>query len=298
MANTKPSSLSTWLLAIRPKTLPAAAAPVTVAAAAAYVEEGFLLIPALLCLLGALLLQIGVNLANDYFDCKNEIDSDKRQGPLRVTQSGLLSPETVKRAMYLALFLAALVFCGLFMIGGWPIAVIAIFSIAAALAYSGGPYPLASHGLGEVFVFIFFGLVAVCGTYYLQTGTLSWLALVCSLPPGLLVSAIMVVNNLRDIDTDKEAGKITLAVRLGRYKTILLYKALVYGTYLVPIILVISGVVGPFILLPMGTLPMAYTLSLKIECDLGYNLNENLAGTARLSLVFCLLFACGMVFTF
>jgi 1,4-dihydroxy-2-naphthoate octaprenyltransferase len=143
-------------------------------------------------------------------------------------------------------------------------------------------------------VFIFFGLIAVGGTYYLQAGELSWMALICSLPPGLLVTAIMVVNNLRDIDTDSEAGKITLAVRLGRYRTIILYKILVYSSYLVPLVLA-AGWTGPFILLPLGTLPLARTLCLKIECDLGHNLNESLAGTARLSLVFSLLFSLGMV---
>lgn len=148
-------SLKIWVMAIRPKTLPAAVGPVAVGSAVAYADQKFMLLPTICCLFGAILLQIGVNLANDYFDFKNNIDSDERLGPTRVTQSGLIAPSTVKGAMILSLVLAGLVFVYLALVGGLPIIVLGAASIAAALAYSGGPYPLASHGLGELFVFLF-----------------------------------------------------------------------------------------------------------------------------------------------
>jgi 1,4-dihydroxy-2-naphthoate octaprenyltransferase len=297
MLESQPSKIKLWLLAIRPKTLPAAVAPVAVGSAAAYSAGFFMLLPALGCIFGATLLQIGVNVANDYFVYKNEIDSDQRQGPIRVTQSGLIPPEVVRRGIVISLTLAGLVFVYLAAVGGMPIVIVGVFSIVAALGYSGGPYPLASHGLGELFVFIFFGIVAVGATYYIQAKELSWFVMLCSVPPGLLITAIMVINNLRDIDTDSKAGKITLAVRLGRYRTIIFYKMLVYGSYLVPVLLVAVQEAGAFTLLPLGTVFMAWSLSMKVECDLGSNLNELLASTARLSLVFSLLFSFGLVYT-
>ncbi len=285
-------------MAIRPKTLPAAVGPVLVGVAAAYRDGFFSLLPALGCFLGAMLLQIGVNLANDYFDFKNNIDSEERVGPTRVTQSGLIPPEIVKRAMSLSLFLAGMVFIYLAFIGGFPVVVVGVISVIAALAYSGGPYPIASHGLGELFVFIFFGLVAVCTTYYIQADTLNYTVWLTAIPPGLLIMAIMVVNNLRDIDTDKKAGKNTLAVKLGRYRTIMEYKLLVFGAFAIPVIMIVLGAAGTFVLLPFCTLPMARSLAIKVECDLGDTLNELLASTARLSLVFSLFFAVGLVLKF
>lgn len=285
-------------MAIRPKTLPAAVGPVAVGTAVAIADEHFLLLPALGCFVGAMLLQIGVNLANDYFDFKNNIDSDERQGPVRVTQSGLIPPEHVKRGMIISLILAAIVFLYLGIVGGVPIIIVGIASVLAALAYSGGPFPLASNGLGEIFVFIFFGLVAVGGTYYIQAQELTREVLLAAVPPGLLITAIMVVNNLRDIDTDKKAGKRTLAVMLGRYRTIIEYKILVGVSYIVPIVMLVTGMADGFILLPFTTLPMARSLMLKVECDLGTNLNELLASTARLSLVYSLMFCFGLVYRF
>jgi 1,4-dihydroxy-2-naphthoate octaprenyltransferase len=285
-----------WLLAIRPKTLPAAVGPVAVGSAVAFGDEKFVFLPALCCLLGAVLLQVGVNLANDYFDYKNDIDSEERLGPVRVTQSGLIPPAEVKRGMILCLFLAAVVFLYLATVGGLPIVIIGAASVLAALAYSGGPYPLASHGLGELFVFIFFGLVAVGGTYLVQAGTLSWLAMIAAVPPGLLITAIMVVNNLRDIDTDRRAGKNTLAVILGRSRTITEYKLLLLLSYGIPPVMLLIDIAGTLILLPLVTLPQAWQLAKKITLEKGVLLNELLAGTARLSLVYSLLFAAGLAF--
>lgn len=296
MQEQPPSSLQSWLLAIRPKTLPAAVGPVLVGSGVAFRDGRFSLFPAVACLLGAMLLQIGVNLANDYFDYKNSIDSEERLGPVRVTQSGLIAPSVVKMGMIISLALASLVFIYLAFVGGPVIVVIGIASVLAALGYSGGPFPLASNGLGELFVFIFFGLVAVGGTYYIQAGQLTWLVAAAAVPPGLLITAIMVVNNLRDIDTDRKAGKRSLAVILGRSRTITGYKLLLLLSYLVPGALYIGGLCGAVVLLPLLTLPMAMGLARRIPGEAGRSLNELLAATARLSLLHSLFFSVGLVF--
>ncbi len=288
------AKISLWWLAARPKTLPAAAAPVIVGSSVAYLDNVFSLFPASAAFLGALLLQIAVNLANDYFDAKNEIDSEERLGPMRVTQSGLIPPLHVKLAMILTLCLAALVFVYLTYVGGMVIFWVACASVLSALAYSGGPYPLASHGLGALFVFIFFGLVAVCGTYWVQAKSLSLPVIMASITPGLLISAIMVVNNLRDITTDERAGKRTLAVRLGRERTIVLFRAMVTASYVFIPLLVIYCL--PFsIFLSYLTLPLAILLCKEINNNSGEDLNVTLAKTAKLSLFFSLLFAVGIV---
>lgn len=293
--------LQLWLLAIRPKTLPAAAGPIAVGIGSACATTAWqpgMFWPALACFLASILLQIGVNLANDYFDFKNEIDSIERQGPVRVTQSGLIPPSRVRLAMILAISGASLVFLYLAKLGGWPVVVTGIVSVVAALAYSGGPWPLASHGLGEIFVFLFFGWIGVGATQYILIGELNWLAFWAAFPPGLLISAIMVVNNLRDIDTDRKAGKITLAVRLGRYRTIFLYKALIFCSYLIPPFCLAMNWTSSFILLPLSTFWLGRRLCGKVECDMGFNLNELLASTAKLSLLFCLMFAFGLALHF
>ncbi len=299
MTNTKESPAHSkfylWWLAARPKTLPAAAAPVVVGTAVAIVDNLFSLLPALAAFLGALFLQLGVNLANDYFDAKNQIDTEERLGPVRVTQSGLIPAQHVKLGMICCLALAAVCFVYLGVVGGLPLIVIGIFSILAALAYSGGPYPLASNSLGELFVFIFFGLVAVCGTYYAQALSLSNLVIIASLPPGLLITAIMVVNNLRDIETDKKAGKYTLAVRLGSERTKLFYQCLIWTSYLVPLALLLHPSVNLPVLLPLITAFSGWRLHREITTTKGKELNETLASTAKLSFLFSFLFALGLV---
>ena len=295
MNESKATGLSVWLLAIRPKTLPAAVGPVVVGTAAAVAHDVFQLFPALGCFVGAMLLQIGVNLANDYFDYKNSIDSEERLGPVRVTQSGLIPPAQVKLAMIITLLLAAFVFVYLSVVGGLPIVIIGVASVLAAIAYSGGPYPIASHGLGELFVFIFFGLIAVGGTYFVQAQNLPLFILISAVPPGLLITAIMVVNNFRDIDTDRKAGKNTLAVKLGRQRTILFFRVLVAGSYLVPGLLYILGQGTWLILLPCLTVPMAGNLWGQISALRGTSLNGLLAATAQLSLFHSLLFGAGIV---
>jgi 1,4-dihydroxy-2-naphthoate octaprenyltransferase len=209
------SDWKVWMLAARPRTLPAAAAPVAIGAGLAAFRDAFAAGPALAALVGALLIQIATNLANDYYDYVRGGDTEDRVGPVRVTQAGLVRPEAVKRAMFVVLAAALGVGVYLVAVGGWPIVWIGLASLVCAVAYTGGPFPLAYHGLGDLFVFVFFGLVAVGGTVWVQALTLPGEALWAGAGIGALSTAILVVNNLRDIPTDRVAGKNTLAVRLG-----------------------------------------------------------------------------------
>lgn len=291
------SSLSrnrAWFLAVRPKTLPAAAAPVCIGIALAVKAERFHLIAAVAALLVALLLQIGVNLANDYFDFKSGIDACDRKGPLRVTQGGLIPPHKVRNAMGLC-FVAALGVGSYLMVrGGLPVVVIGIFSILSALAYSAGPYPIASNGLGEVFAFLFFGPVAVCGTYYVQALALSFPALAGSIPPGLLIAGIMVINNLRDITTDRAAGKQTLAVKIGPARTIGLYMGLLLSSFFLLPVMGGTGILPWGVLVALLSFPMAVMLIRETARVTGEGLNQTLAKTAKLGLMFSLLFSLGL----
>ncbi|MFZ2487619.1 MAG: 1,4-dihydroxy-2-naphthoate polyprenyltransferase [Anaerolineae bacterium] len=293
-----------WWLAIRPRTLPAAVGPVLVGTGLAIGDGSFKLLPALAALAGALLLQIASNLANDYYDFVKGYDRPDRKGPTRVALSGLISLNELRGGLLLVLLVAALIGVYLIAMGGWPILAIGVTAIIAAVGYSGGPFPLAANGLGDLFVFIFFGLAAVVGTYYVQalrTTPLVWLA---ALPPGFLITAILVVNNLRDIETDAQVGKRTLAVRLGVTGTRAEYTALLAGAYAVPVSIVLLRLVqGSFsplhllVLLPWLTLPSALRLRQVImTASEGPTMNQALAGTARLSLLFGLLLAVGLAF--
>ena len=209
-----PNPTSVWLLAIRPRTLPAATAPVLVGAGVAFFQNQFDFLPALAALLGALLLQIGANLANDVYDYKKGADTAKRLGPTRVTQAGLLTPRQVMGGMWITFGLAALAGIYLIWVSGWAIALIGIASILAAIAYTGGPYPLGYNGLGEVFCVYFLWLC--CAGHLLCTGLKSSALLPYGYPSGgIALTAILVVNNLRDLETDREAVNTTVAVRLG-----------------------------------------------------------------------------------
>lgn len=289
-------TLKTWMLAIRPKTLPAAGGPVIVGTAAAFADNVFALFPALAALTGCLLLQIAVNLANDYFDGIKGIDGKDRVGPVRVTQSGLMGPKTVKKAMILVLILAGLIALYLMWVGGWPIFWIAVASVLGALTYSGGPFPMASHGLADFFVFIFFGIVAVCGTYYVQALDLTWTVFFLSFPVGFVITAILVVNNYRDITTDAAVGKRSLAVILGPEKTRMEFKILVALTYALPVIMAAAGAVSLWAaLLPLLSLPLAVVCIREMNTLTGSPLNQTLAKTAKLSLIFSLLLAAGLM---
>ncbi len=285
-----------WVMAARPKTLPAAVGPVAVGTALAIHAGSFAALPALAALTGALLFQIGVNFANDYFDYTKGVDAEDRLGPTRVAQSGLITPGALRTGIVVVLALAVLDGLYLVTVGGAPILAIGLASIMATLAYSGGPYPLASHGLGDLFVFLFFGLAAVCGTYYVQAHTITSTVLAAAVPVGALTTAILVVNNLRDIKSDRRAGKRTLAVMLGAGKTRLEYAGLVTAAYLIPGALWASGAFGVWVALPWGSLVLAWRAIAAIyRVESGPEFNRLLAGTAQLSLIFSVLFAIGLV---
>src|SRR3954451_3069478 len=289
-----PSPLRAWVMAARPPTLPAAVVPVLVGTAAV-ARLGFQPLAFAAALLAAVLIQIGTNFANDYFDFHKGADTAERLGPVRVTQSGLLAPNTVRSAMVLVFGLAALVGLYLVFVGGWPILLIGLLSIAAGVLYTGGPYPLAYHGLGDLFVFMFFGLVAVCGTAYLHTNAVPNVAWFAALPVALIVTAIIVVNNLRDIDTDRLARKHTLAVLIGRRATRVEYLLLVAGAYLLLLLGPLLGLTSTWALLPLLTLPIAVALIRTVFSAEGRPLNRALAGTGRLHLLFGVLLTIGLL---
>jgi len=287
------SNFRIWMLAIRPKTLPNAIGPVVVGTVVAAGDQAFRFGPALAALVAALLLQIGSNLANDVFDFKKGTDTEKRTGPLRVTQAGLLTPAQVIKGMWVVFALAFCIGTYLIWIGGWPILAIGIASIICAIIYTGGPFPLGYHGLGELFVFIFFGPVAVCGTYFVQAGSVAPAAWWASLPVGLLITAVIVVNNYRDMDEDKKAGKRTVAVRMGPRGTQIEYILLLAAAGAVPIIMWLTQQTSAWILISWLSLPFALPLIKDMRTKKGAPLNATLAGTARLSLIYSLLFSLG-----
>ena len=290
------ANLNTWILAIRPKTLPAAAGPVLVGTAMAYSDQGLVILPSVCALFIAFLLQIGVNLANDYFDSVKGIDTQERLGPKRVTQSGLIAADRVKAVMWGVLGLAVVLGLVLILRGGWPVFVIGVACILAALGYSGGPYPLASHGLGDLFVFIFFGLVAVCGTYYVQMLQVSWHVFAVAVMVGLPITAIIVVNNLRDIGTDQKAGKNTLAVLLGEKGSKLEYTLLLLFAFGLPLIFWIIGWFSAWILLTWLCFPLCWWLiRLVWNSPISPALNSVLAKTAAFSLLYNVLLSIGIV---
>ena len=288
-------NLHYWWLAIRPKTLPAAACPVVVGAACAVADHVFSALMCAAALAGALLIQISVNLANDYFDFKHHIDTPDRKGPVRMTQSGLIPASTVRNAFLLTMLLASGLGLWLIIKGGWVILSIVIASLIGVVCYSAGPYPIASNGLGEVFVFIFFGPVAVLGTYYLMAGHVMLSTVVASVPVGLLVTAIIVVNNLRDIETDARAGKRTLAVILGPWRTKMEFMILVLISFLIPSLMFASSAWSWPILLPLVTFVKCPELFTTISEQTGTVLNFALADTAKLSLLFSILFSLGLI---
>ena len=289
------SRFDVWKLAARPRTLPAASAPVIAASAAAFADGAFDPLPALAALLGALLLQIGANFANDLFDFQKGADTAERTGPLRVTSAGLVTPKEIQMSMAVVFGLAAL--CGVYLAlhAGWPVIAIGVLSILGALAYTGGPYPLGYHGLGEVAVFIFFGLAAVCGTYYVQALRLSPAAVWTAVPLGLLTVAILIVNNLRDIATDRASGKHTLAARFGAAWTQREHVGVVSAAYLMPIGMWLSGATSAWVMLSWLSLPLAFPLFKKVRTLTGRELNPVLAQTGQLELAYALALALGFV---
>jgi len=297
-----PSTFQTWLLAIRPATLPAAASGVVVGIGAALaVGAPFRADTALACLAVALLLQVLANLANDLSDFRKGADTPDRAGPTRVAAAGLVTERQLEIAIAVVIGLAGLVGLWLVAVGGLVILALGVLAIVAALAYTGGPFPYGYHALGEVFVYVFFGLVAVVGTAYLQALRLEPMFYVAAIPPGALVTAILVVNNLRDIPTDTAAGKQTLAVLMGRGRTEMEYELLLAAAYAVPALMVLqlpSETAEPRQLamsLPLLTFPLAIPLLRKVRRFVEpQELNAVLKGTARLALAFSVLFAIGL----
>jgi 1,4-dihydroxy-2-naphthoate octaprenyltransferase len=290
-----PGPVGVWILAARPKTLPAALAPVLVGTAVAWAAGGFRAGPAVAAALGALLLQIGSNLANDVFDFERGADREGRTGPLRVTQAGLLSPSQVRMGMVVVFGLSLLVGIYLTIEAGWPVVAIGLSAIAAAIAYTGGPFPLGYNGLGELFVMIFFGFAAVCGTAFVQVGTVPSAAWPAGFAAGCLATAILVVNNVRDMEQDRESGKRTLPVRFGRSWGVAEFAALVALAFLVPLLLVLSNRADSTLLLVLLGLPLALPLVRSLRHQRGALLNRTLAGTARLFLVWSVLYSAGLV---
>lgn len=280
---------------MRPKTLVAGVVPVAVGSALAAHDGAFRVMPALAALAGALLIQIGTNLANDFYDFQRGADTSARLGPARATQMGWLSPRAVLSGALLAFAGAMGVGLYLVAVAGLPILLLGLVSIAAGYAYTGGPFPLAYHGLGDVFVLTFFGFVAVGGTYFVESGTLTIRALVAAVPVGLLGVALLAVNNTRDRDTDAAAGKRTLVVRWGVDFGRAEYLGCVVVSALVPVGLVVAGWASPWGLAALLALPLAVAPARRLLSQSGPALNQALAETARLQLVYGLLFAAGLI---
>jgi 1,4-dihydroxy-2-naphthoate octaprenyltransferase len=294
---TRASGTRIWLMAARPRTLPAAVAPVLVGSALAGFEHIFHPLRFLAALLGALFIQVGTNLSNDYSDARRGADAEDRLGPVRVTAGGLVPPRQVLVATYVSFGLAVVFGIYLIVVAGWILLVIGAASIIAGIAYTGGPKPYGYEGLGEVFVFLFFGVVAVAGSYFVQTRHLIWEAFGLAIPVGLLAAAILVVNNLRDIDSDRRAGKRTLAVRLGRPRTRILFAATAGLPYLCALLLWPLGRgFTAWLALPWLSLPLVARLIRTVrERTDGPSLNGALAGTGQLQLVFCVLLSVGLL---
>jgi 1,4-dihydroxy-2-naphthoate polyprenyltransferase len=283
-------------MAARVRTLPAAVAPVLVGTSLALGASHFHPLAFVAALLGAIFIQVGTNLSNDYSDARRGADSEDRLGPVRVTAGGLVPPRQVLVATYVTFGMA--VGCGAYLVAvaGPELLAVGAASILAGVLYTGGPRPYGYEGLGEVFVFLFFGVVAVAGSYFVQVQELPWQAFVCAVPVGLLASAILVVNNVRDIETDRRAGKRTLAVRLGRPRTRALYSWMLAGAFISAPLPWVFGSMTAWLFLPWLALALAARVleTVRTRTD-GPALNGALAQTGLLQLIFCLLLSAGII---
>jgi 1,4-dihydroxy-2-naphthoate octaprenyltransferase len=289
------SRFDIWRLAIRPPTLTAAIAPVIVGTAVAARDDALRIVPALAALAGALALQVAANLANDVSDFRRGADTEQRIGPPRVTQLGLLTERDVIKGLWVAVGLASIAGLYLAAVAGWPVIAIGLASILALLSYTGGPWPFGYRGLGEVFVFAFFGVAAVVGTYYVQALEVTGQAIAASIPVGFTVSAILVVNNVRDIRTDRIAGKRTLAVILGPRLARLHFLVTIVAAYAAAALLWLVGEFSAWTMLAFLSLPLAWAPTAAVLAQTeGPALNMALRATARLHLIFGLLLAVGL----
>jgi 1,4-dihydroxy-2-naphthoate octaprenyltransferase len=291
-----PSGVRIWLMAARVRTLPAAIAPVLVGTALAGWQHVFHPLRFVAALVGAIFIQVGTNLSNDYSDARRGADSEDRLGPVRVTAGGLVPPQQVLVATYVSFGVAVLAGVYLVTVAGWQLLLVGAASILAGVLYTGGPKPYGYEGLGELFVFLFFGIVAVAGSYFVQVKHLDWKAFALAVPVGLLASAILVVNNFRDIDSDRRAGKRTLAVRLGRDKVRTMFAAIVYLAFVLAPVTWVFGPMKPWVLLPWLTLPLAAQIVREVRNRTdGPSLNQALAHTGMLQLAFCTLLSAGLL---
>ena len=289
------SKFHSWLLASRPKTLLASVVPVMVGTALAINVDKFNPLVTLVALVCSLLIQIGTNFTNDLYDFYKGADTVSRKGPVRVLAAGLISVKEMKTGIIIAFLSAFILGLYLVYIGGIIILAIGVLSILAGIAYTAGPYPLAYKGLGDIFVFMFFGLIGTMGTFYLQANELSLAAFLSSIPVGSLITNILVVNNYRDIETDRNAGKNTLAVKLGKTFTQYQFIFLIFVSFIVPLLLFLFFDFKFWIFLPYLTLPVVYkTISMLFTLD-GVQLNETLELTAKLSAMYGILFSAGLM---
>jgi 1,4-dihydroxy-2-naphthoate octaprenyltransferase len=293
---TAPSGVRIWLMAARVRTLPAAIAPVLVGTALAGYQHVFHPLRFVAALLGAVFIQVGTNLSNDYSDARRGADAEDRLGPVRVTAGGLVPPRRVLVATYVSFGVAVLFGAYLIAVAGWELLLVGAASILAGVLYTGGPRPYGYEGLGEVFVFLFFGIVAVAGSYFVQVKHLSWEAFALAVPVGLIAAGILVVNNVRDIDSDRRAGKRTLAVRLGRARTRLMFAVVVYLAYVLAPVTWIFGPLRSWLMLTWLTLPLAAAVARTVRNHAdGPSLNQALARTGLLQLTFCTLLSAGLL---
>jgi len=291
----KESKLNSWLLASRPKTLLAAVVPVMVGSALAISMGKFFLPYSLVSLLCSILIQIGTNFTNDLYDFLKGSDTTKRKGPRRVLASGLI---TVKEMRFAIILVFGVTFVlGLYLVysAGLIILWVGILSIFAGIIYTAGPFPLAYNGLGDVFVFLFFGIVGTMGTFYLHTQEISMLALLVSIPVGALITNILVVNNFRDVDEDRVANKNTLAVIMGRAFSKWQFIIMITLSYLTSIILFLKFNYSYWILLPFLTLPIAVLLVKMLNTLKSEELNKTLELSAKFAGLFGLLFSIGLI---
>jgi 1,4-dihydroxy-2-naphthoate octaprenyltransferase len=296
VAASTPDGIRIWLMAARVRTLPAAIAPVLVGTSLAGFAHVFHPLRFIAALVGAVFIQVGTNLSNDYSDARRGADTEDRLGPVRVTAGGLVPPRRVLVATYISFGVAVLAGIYLIAVAGWQLLIVGAASILAGVLYTGGPRPYGYEGLGEAFVFLFFGIVAVAGSYFVQVKHLSWEAFALAVPVGLLAASILVVNNVRDIETDRRAGKRTLAVRLGRERTRALFAAMIYVAYLLTPVTWLFGPLKPWVMLPWLTLPVAAPIVRTVRNHVdGASLNQALAQTGLLQLSFCTLLAAGIL---
>lgn len=287
--------MQSWILASRPKTLPAAFVPVMVGSALAISEDIFFLPYSVVALICAMLIQIGTNFTNDLYDYLKGADTSGRKGPQRVLASGLITVTEMKTAIAIVFSLTFLIGLYLVFSAGVVILIIGIVSIIAGIIYTAGPYPLAYNGLGDLFVFLFFGVIGTMGTYYIHSGEFTMLSFIVSIPVGAVTTNILIVNNFRDIEEDKAAGKITLAVLIGKSLTRLEFILLLTLCYLISIIVYLNFNFSYWIFLPYITIPVAVILIKMLFNLKDENLNKTLELTAKFAGLYGLLFSIGLI---